>query len=51
MELVESYPGLLDHLMNDKEEDIIHVGELVSFDYCNTIIITFWQLGKGASGA
>ncbi|KAG0701182.1 hypothetical protein DFH29DRAFT_982831 [Suillus ampliporus] len=37
MELVESYPGLLDHLSNGKEEDIIHVGEL--------------QMGKGVSGA
>ncbi|KAG0694063.1 hypothetical protein DFH29DRAFT_985362 [Suillus ampliporus] len=36
MELVVSYPGLLDCLINGKEEDIIHVGEL---------------LGKGASGA
>ncbi|KAG1872154.1 hypothetical protein F4604DRAFT_1881018 [Suillus subluteus] len=35
MELVESYPGLLDRLTNDEEEDIIHVGEL---------------MGKGASG-
>ncbi|KAG1844357.1 hypothetical protein F4604DRAFT_1884454 [Suillus subluteus] len=36
IELVDSYPGLLDHLTNGKEEDIIHGGEL---------------LGKGASGA
>ncbi|KAG1894034.1 uncharacterized protein F5891DRAFT_962136, partial [Suillus fuscotomentosus] len=36
MELVDSYPGLLDHLTNDEEEDIIYVGEL---------------LGKGVSGA
>ncbi|KAG1844762.1 hypothetical protein C8R48DRAFT_750824 [Suillus tomentosus] len=36
MELVDSYPGLMDRLMSDKEEDVIHVGEL---------------LGKGASGA
>ncbi|KAG1731019.1 hypothetical protein EDB19DRAFT_1896981 [Suillus lakei] len=36
VELVDSYPGLLDHLTNGEEEDIIHVGEL---------------LGKGASGA
>ncbi|KAG1856758.1 hypothetical protein F4604DRAFT_1883101 [Suillus subluteus] len=34
-ELVDSYPSLLDHLTNDKEEDVLHVGEL---------------LGKGASG-
>jgi hypothetical protein len=31
MELIDLYPGLLDQLMNGKEEDIIHVGELVSF--------------------
>ncbi|KAG1846162.1 hypothetical protein C8R48DRAFT_616623 [Suillus tomentosus] len=36
MELIDSYPGLLDRLMNGKEEDVIHAGEL---------------LGKGASGA
>ncbi|KAG0704194.1 hypothetical protein DFH29DRAFT_981616 [Suillus ampliporus] len=36
VELVDSYPGLLDRLINGEEEDIIHVGEL---------------LGKGASGA
>ncbi|KAG2366128.1 hypothetical protein BDR07DRAFT_1480538 [Suillus spraguei] len=36
MELVYSYPGLLERLKNGKEEDIILVGEL---------------LGKGASGA
>ncbi|KAG1823891.1 uncharacterized protein BJ212DRAFT_1444806 [Suillus subaureus] len=35
MALVDSYPGLLDHLMNGEEEDLIQVGEL---------------LGKGASG-
>ncbi|KAG2091352.1 uncharacterized protein F5147DRAFT_748142 [Suillus discolor] len=36
VELIDSYPGLLDRLTNDEEEDIIHVGEL---------------MGKGASGA
>ncbi|KAG2048683.1 hypothetical protein BDR06DRAFT_984683 [Suillus hirtellus] len=36
MELINSYPGLIDHLTNSREEDIIYVGEL---------------LGKGASGA
>ncbi|KAG1739740.1 hypothetical protein EDB19DRAFT_1895445 [Suillus lakei] len=36
MALLDSYPGLLDHLTNGEEEDLIHVGEL---------------LGKGASGA
>ncbi|KAG1867360.1 hypothetical protein F4604DRAFT_1881651 [Suillus subluteus] len=36
IELVDSYPGLLDRLTNGEEEDIIHAGEL---------------LGKGASGA
>ncbi|KAG1879453.1 hypothetical protein C8R48DRAFT_767706 [Suillus tomentosus] len=36
MELVESYPGLLERLTAGEEEDIIHVGEL---------------MGKGASGA
>lgn len=28
--LIDSYPGLLDHLTRGEEEDIIHVGELVS---------------------
>ncbi|KAG2753958.1 hypothetical protein P692DRAFT_20720312 [Suillus brevipes Sb2] len=36
LELVDSYPGLLDRLTNGEEEDVIHVGEL---------------MGKGASGA
>lgn len=31
MELIDSYPGLVDRLTNGEEEDIIHVGELVSF--------------------
>ncbi|KAG1823252.1 hypothetical protein DFJ58DRAFT_720072 [Suillus subalutaceus] len=34
MDLIDSYPGLLNHLTSGEEEDIIHVGEL---------------LGKGAS--
>ncbi|KAG1892880.1 uncharacterized protein F5891DRAFT_963751 [Suillus fuscotomentosus] len=36
MELIDSYPGLLEHLTNGDEEDVIHIGEL---------------MGKGASGA
>ncbi|KAG2344777.1 hypothetical protein BDR05DRAFT_975322 [Suillus weaverae] len=32
MELVDSYPGLLDRLTNGEEEDIIHVGELLGDD-------------------
>ncbi|KAG1828224.1 hypothetical protein EV424DRAFT_1471278 [Suillus variegatus] len=36
MELIDSYPGLVDRLTNGEEEDIIHVGEL---------------MGKGASGS
>jgi hypothetical protein len=31
MELIDSYPGLLARLMNGEEEDIILVGEFVSF--------------------
>jgi len=31
MELIDSYPSLLDHLTNGEEEDVIHVGELVGF--------------------
>lgn len=31
MELIEFYPGLLAHLMDGEEEDIIHIGELVIF--------------------
>jgi hypothetical protein len=30
MALVDSYPGLLDRLTSGEEEDLIHVGELVS---------------------
>lgn len=40
MELVDSYPGLLDRLTNGEDEDITHVGELVGSLYCNTIIVT-----------
>ncbi|KAG1861289.1 hypothetical protein F4604DRAFT_1684100 [Suillus subluteus] len=36
MELVDSYPSLLEHLTAGEEEDVIHVGEL---------------MGKGVSGA
>ncbi|KAG1871699.1 hypothetical protein F4604DRAFT_1926084 [Suillus subluteus] len=36
MDLIDSYPGLLNHLTSGEEEDVIHMGEL---------------LGKGASGA
>ncbi|KAG1741378.1 hypothetical protein EDD22DRAFT_982206 [Suillus occidentalis] len=36
LELIDSYPGLLERLMAGKEEDVIHVREL---------------MGKGASGA
>ncbi|KAG1791229.1 uncharacterized protein HD556DRAFT_1433038 [Suillus plorans] len=36
IELLDSYPGLMDRLTNGEEEDIIYVGEM---------------LGKGASGA
>ncbi|KAG2739948.1 hypothetical protein P692DRAFT_201842565 [Suillus brevipes Sb2] len=36
IELIDSYPGLIDRLTKGEEEDVIHVGEL---------------LGKGASGA
>ncbi|KAG1872214.1 hypothetical protein F4604DRAFT_1925822 [Suillus subluteus] len=31
-ELVDSYPSLLDRLMNDKEEDVLHMGELDAED-------------------
>ncbi|KAG1760903.1 hypothetical protein EDD22DRAFT_848157 [Suillus occidentalis] len=41
MELIDSYLGLLDHLMNGEEENTIHVGELS----------LFYQMGKGASSA
>jgi hypothetical protein len=40
MELVDSYPGLLDRLTNSEEEDVIHMGELVSSLFCNAIIVT-----------
>lgn len=39
LELVDSYPGLLDRLTNGEEEDVIHVGELVSSLYCHSIIV------------
>jgi hypothetical protein len=32
MELLDSYPGLLDRLTSGEEEDVIHIGELVSFE-------------------
>jgi hypothetical protein len=30
LELIDSYPGLLERLTAGEEEDVIHVGELVS---------------------
>lgn len=51
LELVDSYPGLLDRLTNGEEDDIIHAGELVSFPYQSVVILSVFQLGKGASGA
>jgi hypothetical protein len=41
MELVDSYPGLLERLTSGEEEDIIHVGDLVSLRYLNVFIVTF----------
>lgn len=32
MELVDSYPNLLERLTTGEEEDVIHVGELVSIE-------------------
>jgi len=49
MDLIDSYPGLLDHLTMGEEEDIIHVGELVGLRNYQFIILTILQLGKGAS--
>jgi hypothetical protein len=40
VELIDSYPGLLDRLTNGEEEDVIHVGEMVSSSSCNAIIVT-----------
>ena len=40
MELIDSYPGLLDCLTNSEEEDVIHVGELVSFLFWKFVILT-----------
>jgi hypothetical protein len=39
VELIDSYPGLLDCLTNGEEEDVIHVGEMVSSLSCNAIIV------------
>lgn len=41
MELIDSYPGLLERLTGGEEEDIIHVGDLVSLRYLNVFIVTF----------
>jgi hypothetical protein len=51
MDLIDSYPGLLDRLTTGEEEDIIHVGELVGLWNYQFVILTVLQLGKGASGA
>jgi hypothetical protein len=51
MELVDSYPGLLERLTNGEEEDIILVGELVSLQCLKVSVLIILQLGKGASGA
>jgi hypothetical protein len=51
MELIDSYPGLLDHLTSGEEEDVIHMGELVSFFIPEVCHAHCLQLGKGASGA
>jgi hypothetical protein len=51
MDLIDSYPGLLDRLTMGEDEDVIHVGELVRIHNRKLIILTVLQLGKGASGA
>ncbi|KAG1763010.1 hypothetical protein EDD22DRAFT_846647 [Suillus occidentalis] len=48
LELVDSYPGLLDHLTNGKEDDIIHTGELISFPYQSVVILSIFQPVTGA---
>lgn len=51
MDLIDSYPGLLDRLTSGEEEDVIHIGELVSVFNWKPIILIILQLGKGASGS
>lgn len=52
MELVDSYPSLLERLTTGEEEDVIHVGELVSLEILQGLLIAiFSQIGKGASSA
>jgi hypothetical protein len=51
MDLIDSYPGLLDRLMTGEEEDVIHIEELVRIKSRKFIILIILQLGKGASGA
>jgi hypothetical protein len=49
--LIDLYPGLLDRLTMGKEEDVIHIGDLVRIQNRKFLILTMLQLSKGASGA
>jgi hypothetical protein len=51
MNLIDSYPGLLDRLTTGEEEDVIHIGDLVRIQNRKFLILTVLQLSKGASGA
>jgi hypothetical protein len=46
MELIDSYPGLLDRLTSGEEEDVIHVGELVSFLFRKFVMLTVYSSVK-----
>jgi hypothetical protein len=46
MELIDSYPGLLDRLTSGEEEDVIHVGELVSFVFWKFVMLTVYSSVK-----
>ncbi|KAG1880178.1 hypothetical protein F4604DRAFT_1879962 [Suillus subluteus] len=45
MELIDSYPCLLDHLTNGEEEDVIHVGELTLKS-----VVLEWLVLRGQAG-
>ncbi|KAG1833199.1 hypothetical protein DFJ58DRAFT_719467 [Suillus subalutaceus] len=49
--LIDSYPGLLDHLTKGEEEDVIHIGELLGDD-TKTLksAVLEWLVPRGQAG-
>lgn len=43
MELVDSYPNLLECLTTGEEEDVIHVGELVSIEILKGLLMVIFS--------